>query len=261
MKSNKIYNCDVFEFLNGLVDCSVDLAIIDPPYNRIDAEWDKFKNEEEFFNFTYQWIDKLIPKLKKTASIYIFNTPHNCAYIMTYLRKKNLTYRSWITWYKKDGFNGNKRKYVNNQETILFFTASDDYTFNQDEVRLPYLSFDRLKYPQGILKNGNRWIPNPSGRLCTDVWEISSDRHQTKLEGKIQKSIHPSPKPENMIERMIKASSDKGDLVLDLFSGTGTTSVIAKRFGRNFIGCEVNKSYYEYAVARILKEEGLWRKV
>jgi site-specific DNA-methyltransferase (adenine-specific) len=136
----------------------------------------------------------------------------------------------------------------------LFSTVSDNYTFNHDEVRIPYLSLERLKYPQGILKNGNRWIPNPSGRLCTDVWEISSDRHQTKVEGKIQKSIHPSPKPEDMIEKMIKASSKEGEVVLDLFSGTGTTSVVAKRLKRNFIGCEVNDLYYEHAVARIFKE-------
>ncbi|CAI2173566.1 11128_t:CDS:2 [Funneliformis geosporum] len=202
LKINRIYNLDVFAFFDSLPDNSVDLAIIDPPYNH-----------------------KLIPKLKRTASIYIFNTPFNCAYIASHLRKKNLIHR-----------------------------ISEDYTFNHEEIRIPYAAPERVNSPKGILKNGQRWFPNPNGKLCSDVWEISSDRHQTKIEGKIQKNIHPSPKPENMIERIIKASSNEGDLVLDLFSGTGTTSVVAKRLKRNFIGCEVNESYYEHAVARIFKE-------
>jgi len=74
------------------------------------------------------------------------------------------------------------------------------------------------------------------------------------VKGKIQKNIHPSPKPEEMIARMIKASSKEGEVVLDLFSGTGTTSAVAKRLKRNFIGCEVNDLYYERAVTRIFKE-------
>lgn len=93
------------------------------------------------------------------------------------------------------------------------------------------------------------------GKLCTDVWEISSDRHQNKVEGRIKKNIHPSPKPEDMIERMIRASSKEGDLVLDLFSGTGTTSTVAKRLKRDFIGCELNELYYKNAVLRINKAE------
>lgn len=255
LRFNQIYNLDVFKFLDNLEEESIDLAIIDPPYNRLTAEWDQFENETEFFNFTYQWIDKLIPKLKRTASIYMFNTPQNCTQIMSYLIEKKLIFQNWITWYKKDGFNGNKKKYVNNQETILFFTVSDNYTFNYDEIRVPYTAPERVNSPKGILKNGKRWFPNPNGKLCPDVWEISSNRHQTKIRGKIKKNIHPSPKPEEMIERMIKASSNKGDLVLDLFSGTGTTSAVAKKLKRVFVGCELNELYYKNATSRIDKIE------
>ena len=100
-----------------------------------------------------------------------------------------------------------------------------------------------MQQKKGILKNGKRWYPNPNGKLCPDVWEISSQRHKQKLNGKTQKLNHPTPKPKDMIERMIKASSKEGDIVLDLFAGSGTASIVARELNRNFIGCESNKEY------------------
>ncbi len=97
----------------------------------------------------------------------------------------------------------------------------------------------------GILKNGKRWYPNPNGKLCPDVWEIVSERHKKKVNGKIQKPHHPTIKPREMIERMIKASSKKGDLVLDLFAGSGNVSMVARELNRNYIGCELNKEYLD----------------
>jgi len=254
LTKNQIYNLDVFDLLNKLEDNSIDLAIADPPYNLIQTEWDKFPSQQEFLAFTYRWIDKLIPKLKKTASLYIFNTPFNCAYIAKYLREKGLIFRNWITWYKKDGLSVAKKNYCNNQETILFFTKSKNYPFNYDDIRVPYTAPKRVNSKSGILKNGKRWFPHPQGKLCPDVWEISSDRHKKKINGKIVKNQHPTPKPEDMIERMIKASSNKGDLVLDLFSGTGTTSLVAKRLSRNYIGVEKNEQFYSMAKQRVLSE-------
>ncbi|CFW93384.1 Modification methylase MboII [endosymbiont DhMRE of Dentiscutata heterogama] len=251
LKINQIHQMDILQFLDRLEENSIDLVIADPPHNLIDAEWDQFKDKKEFFNFTYSWIDKLIPKLKKTVSIYIFNTPYNCAYIASYLRNKGLIYQNWITWYKKDGLSSNKRQYCSDQETILFFTGSKNYVFNYNDIRIPYTHPTRVNSPKGILKNGKRWFPHPDGKLCPDVWEISSDRHKKKVNGRIVKNEHPTPKPEDMIERMIKASSNKGDLVLDLFSGTGTTSLMAKKLGRNYIGCEKNEKFCQMASNRI----------
>lgn len=128
----------------------------------------------------------------------------------------------------------------------MFFTKTDKgFTFNCDDVRIPYLSSDRIKAAQtrGILKNGKRWFPNPKGRLCADVWEFPSVRLTNKQKGKTVKQNHPTPKPEGMIERMILASSNPGDLVLDLFSGTGTTAYCAKKLGRDFVACD-NDEYY-----------------
>lgn len=243
-----MYLSDVFDFLSALEDNSIDLAIVDPPYNMGKGKWDSFANNNAYFEFTFAWLELLLPKLKPTASLYLFNTAYNSAIILNHLRDKKLIFKNWITWYKKDGFSATKKKYVNAQETILYFTKTNNCVFNCDEIRLPYLSADRMAHAakKGILKNGKRWFPNPNGRLCNDVWEITSQRHKTKVNGKTQTLAHPTVKPYEMIERMIKASSNEGDLVLDLFSGSGMTSIVSKALNRNFIGCEKDENYISY---------------
>ena len=90
MPVNKIYNLDVFDFLDTKVmENSIDLAIVDPPYNMKKADWDTFKNRTDFLNFTFAWIKVLIPKLKSSSSLYLFNTPLNSAYILQFLITKN----------------------------------------------------------------------------------------------------------------------------------------------------------------------------
>lgn len=252
-KIDSVYGIDCFEFLKKLDDEIIDLAIVDPPYNMKKTDWDVFRNVDEYLKFTFNWIDLLIPKLKPTASLYIFNTPFNNSYILRYLINKKLHFKNWITWYKKDGFSASKRRFVNNQETILLFTVSEDYTFNYNDIRIPYLSKARIKYAskKGILKNGKRWFPNEKGRLCPDVWEFSSERHKVKINGKTPKLPHPTSKPLDLIKRIVAASSNKGDLVLDLFSGMGTTALACKLEKRHFIGCENNYSYYQIILRRL----------
>lgn len=253
MKINNIYTKDVFDFLKIIDDGSVDLAVIDPPYNMNKAGWDTFKSEKDFFNFTFKWIDQLIPKLKKNASLYIFNTPYNSAYILKHLVDKKLIFQNWITWDKRDGFNSSKTRYTHGQETILFFTKGKSHTFNSDDIRIPYESSERIKAAEskGLLKNGKRWFPNPNGRLCGEVWHIVSERHKQKVNGKVQKLPHVTPKPTEMIERIIKASSNEGDLVLDCFVGSGTTAVCAKKLKRNYICSDSNAKYVAIAKQRV----------
>lgn len=240
LQVNTIYNQDIFDFLRQIPNHYADLAIIDPPYNLGIAEWDIFSNEQEFLDFSFSWIDLMIPKLKPNASFYLFNTPTNCALFYHHLRGKAVL-QNWITWYKKDGMSASKKRFNHAQETILFYTMhKKDYYFDCESVRIPYQSTQRIAHAKnkGILKNGKRWFPNPNGKLCLDVWEIVSERHKNKVHGKTMKMNHPTPKPREMIERMILASSKEGDLVLDLFSGTGITSKVARELGRNFLGCD-----------------------
>ncbi|MDE2854987.1 MAG: site-specific DNA-methyltransferase [Chloroflexota bacterium] len=253
---NEIYDLDCFEFLAQVDDKIVDLAVIDPPYNMKKAEWDTFESEASFFEFTYSWIDSLIPKIKPDGSLYIFNTPYNSAFILQHLVSRGLFFQNWITWDKRDGMGGARRRFSNGQETILFFTKSRHHTFNFDEIRVPYESTQRIKHAKtkGILKNGKRWYPNSNGRLCGEVWHFSSARHKNKVNGKVRSLGHETPKPIDMIERVIRASSNEGDLVLDCFAGTGTTAVAAQRLRRNFICGDQSAEYVNMARQRLLSQ-------
>ena len=233
---NQIYQMDCLDFLRCIQDNSVDLAIIDPPYNMNKASWDTFKSKKDFFEFTYSWIDKLIPKLKKSGSLYIFNTPYNSAFILNYLVKKELYFQNWITWDKRDGLSGAKTRFNNGQETILFFSNGKNHTFNYDEVRMPYKSTERMEHAKkkGILKNGKRWFPNPKGKLCGEVWHVASERHKNKINGKVQKMDHITPKPFEIIERIIKASSNQNDVILDCFAGSGHRRRCRKEIATQF---------------------------
>ena len=211
VRINQIYNLDCLDLINKIDNNTIDLAVIDPPYNMHKSEWDTFKSKDSFLKFTFNWIDALIPKLKKNGSLYIFNTPYNSAFILQYLVSKNLFFQNWITWDKRDGMGASKKKFSIGQETILFFTKSKDYTFNYDDIRIPYESTERIIHAKtkGLLKNGKRWFPNPKGRFCGDVWHISSERHKRKINGKVQKQEHLTPKPLDLIERIIMASTKK----------------------------------------------------
>ncbi len=251
---DQIVQDDVLSFLSKVEDNSVDLAIIDPPYNMKKAPWDTFRSQEDFLKFTYQWIDALIPKIKKTGSLYVFNTPFNAAYILQYLVDKGLIFQNWITWDKRDGLTYAKTRFTHGQETILFFTKAKQHTFNADAVRVPYESKERIKAANktGLLKNGKRWFPNPKGRLCGEVWHITSERHKNKKHGRVQKMLHVTPKPTEMIDRMILASSNPGDIVLDCFVGSGTTAVCAKKLKRHFICADNDADSVKIARERIV---------
>jgi len=249
IKPNQIYHADCIDFLKQICDGSVDLAVIDPPYNMHKAGWDTFANQKKFLEFTFNWINTLIPKLKENGSLYVFNTPYNSAFILSHLVNQGMIFQNWITWDKRDGMGGAKQRYSNGQETILFFTKGKNHIFNYNDIRLPYESTDRIEHAKtkGILKDGKRWFPNPGGKLCGEVWHITSERHKNKINGKTPKMPHLTPKPLEMIERIIKASSKKGDLILDCFVGSGTTAIVAKKLGRNFLCCDSDKTYVKLA--------------
>lgn len=250
---NQIYHSDCFDFISRLNDESIDLVIADPPYNLSKAVWDTFRNEEEFFSFSFRWMDAIIPKIRMTGSLYIFNTPYNSSYFLQHLVDKGLFFQNWITWNKRDGLGAAKRRYSNGQETILFFTKSKDYVFNYNDIRIPYHSTARIKAAEtkGILKDGKRWFPNPKGKYCGEVWDDSSARHQRKVNGRTVKQYHITPKPESIIERMILASTIENDTVVDFFSGSGTTAYVAKRLNRNYLCADNNLDYVLFSQRRL----------
>ena len=257
---NKIQKCDAFEFLNAQSSNSVPLACVDPPYNLGKGSWDLWSSDAAYMSFTKKWLDEVFRILAPGGGLFVFNTPRNSARILAHAEARGMNYENWITWDKRDGFAATKRKFVPVQETILYLSkpGSQKY-FDPDAIRVPYQSTDRIAAAEkkGILKNGKRWFPNKNGKLCTDVWHITSERHKTKVNGRIIPTEHPTQKPIELIERIIKSASRPGDIVLDCFMGTGTTAVAALRHGRRFIGCEFDAKYYENAISRIEREKKL----
>jgi site-specific DNA-methyltransferase (adenine-specific) len=254
IKLNTIEVSDAISYLNKIENETIDLMVCDPPYGIAIDDWDVFQSEEEYFNFIYSWLEISLLKLKPTGSIYLFNNSYNSAMILSFLKDKNVHFQNWLTWYKKDGFTALTKKYNRVQETILFLTKDKKkYTFNYNEIRVPYESSERIKSAEkkGILKNGKRWFPNKDGKLCGDVWEFSSEKNRNRVNGKTVKQFHATPKPLEMIKRIIKASSNKGDVVLDLFMGSGTTALACKELNRNFLGCDINSEYVEYSMERL----------
>jgi site-specific DNA-methyltransferase (adenine-specific) len=134
-----------------------------------------------------------------------------------------------------------------------------EITFNADLIRVPYESTQRIAAAKtkGILKNGKRWFPNDAGRLCPDVWQISSERHSHKENGKVKVALHPTVKPIALMERIVLASTNEGDVVLDFFAGSGSTLVAAKRHKRNFVGCDADPQFVKIAKQRLKSVEQL----
>ena len=250
---NDIKCVDCADFLARTADNSVDLAVLDPPYGMGKGEWDSFCNHAAFMHFTRGWIDILLPKIRAGGAVYIFNTPYNCAFILSHLVERRMTFQNWITWDKRDGIASAKSRFVPNQEALLFFTKGAPRVFNADAVRTPYDSPERMAHAQrkGIPKNGKRWFPHPNGKLCGDVWRVSSERHKCKVNGRTPKLAHSTVKPLEIIERIIQASSNPGDVVLDCFVGSGTTALAAKNLERNFLCSDANPEYAELARRRL----------
>lgn len=245
MLKNKIISGDVIKEMNKMEAEYFDLIIADPPYNQNIAKWDSY-DSKVYWKFMNEWIEQAAKKLKPGGSIWVFNNPYNSGMTVPILEKNGLEFQNWITWYKKDGFGAPKYKFRTKQETILFFTKSSRPSiFNRDSVREPYKSKDRLKAAttKGIIKNGKRWYPNKNGALRSDIWEFSSQRHKEKQNGKVVKHWHETPKPHDLIQTIIKTSSNKESIILDLFSGSGATSIVSKKMGIDSIGIEKNKTY------------------
>ena len=242
-----------------LPDNSADLVCIDPPYNLGIADWDTFQSHNAFMSFTRAWLSEAVRVLKPGGALWIFNTPRNAAYILAYLESRDMQLQNWITWNKRDGFSGSRKKFVAAQETILYLVkpGGEPY-FNADAVRVPYESTSRIEAAKtrGILKNGKRWYPNAQGKLCTDVWNFASDRHVNKVDGRIQKPRHPTVKPLSMMQRILLATSREGDVVVDFFCGSGSTLVAAKSLNRRFVGGDADEKSVEISLARL--EETEW---
>lgn len=245
---NNIIVGDFFINIKELEDSSVDLLIVDPPYNlRKDYHGNVFseKKTEQYREFTKSWIKALIPKLKKTASIYVC-CDWKSSMVIGPVLEEFFFVRNRITWMREKG-RGSKANWKNSMEDIWYATVSDDYKFNLDEVKIrrkviaPYKEKGKPKDWEET-QEGNFRNTHPSNfwdDITIPFWSMKEN------------TAHPTQKPEKLIAKLILASSDLGDLVLDPFSGSGTTCVVAKKLKRRFIGIEQNPLYVAWSYKRL----------
>lgn len=243
--SHHIIHGDVLEALSQVQDESVDLIFADPPYN-IGKDFDGLLEnwgEEEFLSWCYKWIDECYRVLKPTGTFYLMNSTENMPFLDIWCRKKFFI-RSRIIWsYDSSGVQA-KKFYGSMYEPVLMLVKDkNNYTFNANEI----LVEAKTGAKRGLIDyRKNPPQPYNTMKVPGNVWEFS--RVRFKMD---EYENHPTQKPEALLERIIKASSNEGDTVLDPFSGSFTTSAVAKRLNRKSIGIEVNQEYVKMGIRRL----------
>lgn len=254
MKTNITYNDDCIEVLNNDVDeNSIDLIFADPPYNlsgnglkwegsktggnwyMVNEHWDKM-TAPEYLKFTRKWIGASDKVLKDKGSIYIACSYHNISEVMIVLKQLDFKINNIITWYKTNAMpNMTRRVFTHATEFVVWAVKGTGWTFNYDKIK----EINPEKQKDGRDKQ------------MRDMWQFPLVQGKERIRGKDGKALHPTQKPEEMLKRIILASSNKGDIILDPFLGSGTTAYIAKKYGRKWIGIEKDKKYFKVAEKRM----------
>jgi len=248
-----IYNGDAIQVLESKIeDKSVDLIFVDPPYNigkDFNGLKDKWKTDQEYIDWCYRWIDLCLQKLKDNGSFYIMTSTQFIPYFDLYLRDR-ISILSRIVWsYDSSGVQA-KKFFGSMYEPILFCVKdTKNYTFNSDDILVEAKTGAKRKL---IDYRKNPPQPYNTEKVPGNVWNFSRVRYRMAEYEK-----HPTQKPIALLERIIKASSNEGDTVLDPFSGTFTTSFVAKLLNRKSIGIEIDKDYTKIGIRRVLEKSSL----
>ena len=244
---HKIIWGDALEVMaNGIQDNSIDLIFVDPPYNigkDFNGRKDKWNTEKEYLDWCCQWLDLCVKKLKDTGSLYVMAATQNMPHIDLYLRGK-LEILSRIVWYYDSSGVQAKQYYGSLYEPILFCVKDkNQYTFNSNDILV-----DAKTGAQRKLIDYRKAVPAMynTKKVPGNVWEIPRVRYRMD-----EYEDHPTQKPIALLERIITASSNPGDLILDPFSGTFTTSFVAKQLGRRSIGIEIDEKYVKIGLRRL----------
>lgn len=236
-----LHNKDCVELLLSLPDESVDLILVDPPYFEIaHADWDhQWAFEEDYLQWCSVWSKECARVLKPNRMFAVWGTTKTDTFLKYKLNILNsieeLKYRNWIIWHYDWG--GRPRNnFARKHEDCLVYSKGNDWLFNDENIRIPY----KLK------KNVRPGAANHSkGKIPTSVWE--KNNHTTSKE---YVSWHPTQKPLMILKRIIEAYTNPGDIVLDCFSGSGSTMIACDHTNRKFIGSELDITYYEKSIER-----------
>lgn len=258
MQINKVYLGDCFELIKQIGDESIDLIVCDGPFGVTKNDWDKIKNIQEYNLNLIRLFSRV---LKIGGALYLFGKP-GCIDFIDY--RPYLTLNSKIVWYQPSRLAQGKNNYTNNYDIIAYFTKGKTKAFNLEHIRVPQLVEleHRLRVervPSVVNGKFHKTKFNGNGKNPGDVWgDIKQLTYKSK-ELISRDLLNTIQKPIKLIERIIKASSKEGDIVLDPFAGVGTTFVVCKELQRNFIGFEINPNYVEICNERVkeiqLKQE------
>lgn len=227
-------------------DRSIDLIFADPPYNIgksfIDLP-DKWDSDKSYLEWCYKWLKLCIKKLKANGSMYVMTATQHMPYFDVFLRDK-VTILSRIVWYYDSSGVQAKKYFGSLYEPILYCVKDkNNYTFNSEDILVEAKTGAIRK-----LIDYRKHIPTVynSEKVPGNVWEIPRVRYRMN-----EYENHPTQKPIALLDRIIKASSNEGDIVLDPFSGTFTTSFVAKQLRRKSIGIEIQEEYVKTGLRRL----------
>ncbi len=243
-----LYNTDSINFLNQLSENSIDMIFADPPYNLSNGgftvhagrmvsvnkgDWDKSRGFQDDYEFHHRWLEACKRVLKPQGTLWVSGTYHSIYQCGHALQSLGYHILNDISWFKPNASpNLSCRFFTASHETLLWARKDKKakHTFNYDLMKNGNWEDDRLKKP---------------GLQMRSVWSIGTPRPEEKKFGK-----HPTQKPLELLKRIILASTDKGDVVLDPFTGSSTTGIAAAMNDRKFIGIDLEKKYLELSIKR-----------
>lgn len=250
LKLNEIHQGDSLELIEQLDDESIDLIVCDGPYGVTTNEWDRVTDIQ---TYNLNLIKRFARILKTGGALYLFGKD-DCVDFIDY--RPYLTLNRKIVWYQPSRLAQGRTNYTNNYDLICYFSKGKAKTFNLDAIRVPQLVEleHRLrceKVPSVLNGQYAKTKFNDEGKNPGDVWgDIKQLTYKSK-ELISRDLLNTIQKPEKLIERIVKASSNEGDIVLDPFSGVGTTFAVCKKLNRQFIGFELNPKFVDIARERI----------
>ncbi len=241
IKRNTIISGDCIEILGEVKKPLADLIFADPPFN-IGYKYDVYEDRkayDDYYQWTHDWMAACMKALKPTGSFWIAIGDDYAAEVRVIGRKLGLNLRNWVIWHYTFG-QATKYKFARSHTHLFYFTKTTDrkeVTFNDMDIRIP--SARQTTYADSRA--------NPKGKIPDDVWSFS------RVCGTFHERVkwHPCQMPEKVLERIIKVSSNPGDLVVDPFSGSGTTLVVAANLKRDYFGTDISKDYVKKSKERI----------
>ena len=246
---DQVFNEDALSGLDRIPDASVDLILTDPPYG-LGKDYGNDSDKQasaQYLDWTERWVDLALRKLKPNGSLYIFLTWRYSPEIFVMLKQRMIMLNEIIWDRRVPSMGGSVRSFTSVHDTIGFFAKAKGHYFDLDAVRIPYDAETKKARSRSIFV-GAKWLE--LGYNPKDVWSVSRLHKEDP-----ERADHPTQKPLEIIERMVRASCPPGGLILDPFMGSGTTAIAARRCGRHFVGFELNQDYCKIIQSRLASPE------